>query len=58
MRALLRDATSNSLVMVDELGRGTSSRDGAAVAGALLESLDELHAAGIFATHLHDLLQL
>ena len=58
MRALLRDATSDSFVMVDELGRGTSSRDGAAVAGALLETLDDLRAAGIFATHLHELLQL
>jgi hypothetical protein len=58
VRALLRDATSDSLVMVDELGRGTSSRDGAAVAGALLEALDDRRAAGIFATHLHELLEL
>ena len=39
-------------------GRGTSSRDGAAVAGALLEELDQRGVTGIFATHLHELLEL
>jgi hypothetical protein len=58
MRALVRDASSRSLVMVDELGRGTSARDGAALAGALLERLDRIGCYGIFATHLHELLDL
>jgi len=44
--------------MVDELGRGTSSRDGAALAGALLEALDQAGVGGIFSTHLHELLDL
>jgi len=57
-RAMCRDASSHSLVMVDELGRGTSSRDGAALAGALLEALDAAGAGGIFSTHLHELLDL
>ena len=44
--------------MIDELGRGTSSKDGSALAGSILEALDQIHTTGIFATHLHELLQL
>ena len=58
MRVILRDASTRSLVMVDELGKGTSSRDGSALAGALLEHLDSLEVSGIFATHLHEIFQL
>ena len=36
-------------------GKGTSARDGSALAGALLENLEEKRVAGIFATHLHEL---
>ena len=51
IRALVRDSTARSLVMVDELGRGTSSRDGAAVAGALLEELDRRRVTGVRGHH-------
>ena len=39
-------------------GKGTSARDGSALAGALLENLEEKKVAGIFATHLHELFML
>ncbi len=58
MHVVLRDSSSRSLVMVDEIGRGTSSRDGAALAGALLEALGTAGVHGIFATHLHEVLRL
>ena len=56
--ALLRSCGSNSLVFVDELGRGTSPRDGTSLAGAVLEEMATLGMTGFFATHLHDILDL
>lgn len=50
------DVTCASLVLVDELGKGTEHSAGAALAGAMLERLDEVGCRGIFATHLHNLL--
>jgi len=49
-----------SLVMIDELGKGTSSRDGASLAGAIIEELSQPrhNIMGIFATHLHELFLL
>lgn len=58
MRYVLEDAGPRSLVLVDELGKGTEARAGAALAGALLEALDAAGAKGMFATHLHPLLDL
>eukprot|EP00981_Chlorochromonas_danica_P002201 scaffold437_cov168-Ochromonas_danica.AAC.18 len=58
MRVVLRDCSDKSLVMIDELGKGTSARDGSALAGALLEHLDHKAVYGIFATHLHELFLL
>ena len=43
---------------VDELGKGTEVRAGAALAGSLLEQLDGSRCRGLFATHLHALLDL
>jgi DNA mismatch repair ATPase MutS len=58
IRVILRDCTDRSLIMIDELGKGTSSRDGASLAGALLEHLNKRQVYGIFATHLHELFSL
>ena len=40
-------------VMLDEIGKGTSARDGAAISGALLETLARRKVTGVFATHLY-----
>lgn len=58
MRVVLRDASHQSIVMIDELGKGTSAKDGAALAGALLEHLAHRQCFGIFAMHLHELFLL
>ena len=54
MRILLRDVTPRSLAAVDELGRGTAPREGAAIVGAVLEELDKRGCPSLFATHLQD----
>lgn len=58
MRYVLADATARSLVLVDELGKGTEARAGAALAGAMLEALASEGCRGVFATHLHSLLDM
>ena len=58
---ILRAATPRSLVMLDELGRGTATYDGLALAWAVTEFLHESggpHPRTIFATHYHELTQL
>ncbi|KAJ2845072.1 MutS protein 1, partial [Coemansia brasiliensis] len=53
---ILRHATSNSLVILDEIGRGTATADGAAIAYATLKHLhDHIRCKAIFATHYHEL---
>jgi DNA mismatch repair protein MutS len=52
---LLENATSKSLLLIDELGRGTSSKDGAAIAQALLENLSQKQIRTLFSTHYHHL---
>ena len=54
IRILIRDVTSRSLAAVDELGRGTAPKEGAAIVGAVLEELDQRGCLSIFATHLHE----
>lgn len=58
MRYVLQDATASSLVLVDELGKGTEASAGAALAGAMLEALEAAGCKGAFATHLHALLEM
>eukprot|EP00775_Hariotina_reticulata_P005635 gene5635-5874_t len=54
--AMLSQATSRSLVALDELGRGTATLDGAAIAAAVLDHLvASTHCCGLFATHYHQL---
>lgn len=55
---ILKDCTQSSIVMVDELGRGTSARDGTALGAALLEEFDRIGFLSVFATHLHEILDL
>ncbi|MGB9956682.1 DNA mismatch repair protein MutS [Haloferax prahovense] len=53
---ILHNATGDSLVLLDEVGRGTSTADGLAIARAATEFLhDEVGATTLFATHYHDL---
>eukprot|EP00571_Detonula_confervacea_P014987 CAMPEP_0172308806 /NCGR_PEP_ID=MMETSP1058-20130122/9291_1 /TAXON_ID=83371 /ORGANISM="Detonula confervacea, Strain CCMP 353" /LENGTH=1533 /DNA_ID=CAMNT_0013021311 /DNA_START=117 /DNA_END=4718 /DNA_ORIENTATION=+ len=56
--ALLRSCGGQSLVFVDEIGRGTSPKDGTSLAGAILERMSESGMSGMFATHLHGILKL
>ena len=56
LASILDDATGRSLVLLDEVGRGTSTADGFAIAQAVTEHLhDEVGALTLFATHHHDL---
>ena len=52
----LQRATKRSLVLFDEIGRGTATYDGMALAGAIVQYLhDEVGAKVLFATHFHEL---
>ena len=55
---ILRNATQNSLVIMDEVGRGTSTNDGLAIAWAISEYLLSLEIKTLFATHYHELTKI
>jgi DNA mismatch repair protein MutS len=57
--AILALATPTSLVILDEIGRGTSTYDGLAIAWAVVEAMhDDLQCRTLFATHYHELTRL
>lgn len=58
MAFILRNIQPRSMVIIDELGRGTSTTDGLAIAVALSEALISSNALVWFATHFHDLAQI
>ncbi|WP_332446938.1 DNA mismatch repair protein MutS [Sphaerochaeta sp.] len=55
---ILRTASRRSLVIIDELGRGTSTQDGMSIAYAVMQQLLDMGSKTLFATHYHELARI
>ncbi|KAI8560747.1 hypothetical protein RHMOL_Rhmol04G0280500 [Rhododendron molle] len=58
IRSVISGATSRSLVLVDEICRGTETAKGTCIAGSIVETLDAIGCLGIVSTHLHGIFDL
>lgn len=58
VRSIITGATSRSLVLVDEICRGTETAKGTCIAGSIIETLDTIGCLGIVSTHLHGIFDL
>jgi hypothetical protein len=58
IRSLVTRATGRSLVLIDEICRGTETAKGTCIAGSIIERLDDVGCLGIISTHLHGIFDL
>lgn len=58
IRSIITRATSKSLVLIDEICRGTETAKGTCIAGSIIETLDAISCLGIVSTHLHGIFDL
>ncbi|XP_022873174.1 DNA mismatch repair protein MSH1, mitochondrial isoform X4 [Olea europaea var. sylvestris] len=58
IRSIIMGATSKSLVLIDEICRGTETAKGTCIAGSVIETLDATGCLGIVSTHLHGIFDL
>lgn len=58
VRSIITRATSKSLVLIDEICRGTETAKGTCIAGSVIETLDAVGCLGIVSTHLHGIFDL
>ncbi|CAI9118019.1 OLC1v1019520C1 [Oldenlandia corymbosa var. corymbosa] len=58
LRSIVAGATSKSLVLIDEICRGTETAKGTCIAGSIVETLDAIGCLGIVSTHLHGIFDL
>uniref|UniRef100_A0A2P2MXD8 Uncharacterized protein MANES_03G157900 n=1 Tax=Rhizophora mucronata TaxID=61149 RepID=A0A2P2MXD8_RHIMU len=58
IRSVITGASSRSLVLVDEICRGTETAKGTCIAGSIVETLDKIGCLGIVSTHLHGIFDL
>ncbi|GAB4850050.1 DNA mismatch repair ATPase msh1 [Ancistrocladus abbreviatus] len=58
IRSIISATTSRSLVLIDEICRGTETAKGTCIAGSIIETLDEIGCLGIISTHLHGIFDL